>query len=180
MTPEEELRQKLIAESLRQKVPLAVLDPTCKWTSSKDQAAVEALNRTLAGIHEVGGAIFQNEKGEYCYSIPVGNERNRRFKLRAQSTPAQKLAGIYHTHPPEGAEEQSQYFSHDDINMAEQLKMASYIKVLRDGAVKKFEPGTTRTKKLVGGKTGALYSEGEPVRSEPGSMALSTGHAPAL
>ncbi len=167
MTPEEELRQRLIAESLREKVPLAVLDPTCKWTTSKDQAAVEALNRAMAGTHEVGGAIFQNEKGEYCYSIPVGNARSRNFKLRAQSSPQQKLASIYHVHPPEGAEEESQYFSPDDIRTANQLKMASYIKVLRDGAIKKYEPGITRTKKLAHRGPGALYSEGELIRSQP-------------
>lgn len=151
MTPEEELRQKLMAEALRQKVPLAVLDPTCKWTTDKDQTAVSALNNIAATNREEGGAIFQNEKGEYCYSIPVGSGQAGKFTLRARSTPEQKLVGIYHTHPEGGLDGQDQNFSSDDVEMADQLKMASYIKALKDGTIKKYEPGVTPTKRFKGG-----------------------------
>lgn len=133
-----------MAAALKQKIPLAVLDPTCQWTDSKDQAAVAALGGAAqASSRETGGAIFQNAQGQYCYSIPVGGANSEHFQLRAQSTPEQKLAGIYHTHPANGFEDKS--FSPDDVNMADQLKLTSYIKALKDGTVKRYDPGVTKT-----------------------------------
>lgn len=138
-------RTALMASALKQKVPLAVLDPTCQWTDNKDQQAITGLSNASQVDHsrELGGAIFQNPQGQYCYSIPVGGTEAGHFQLRAQSTPALKLAGIYHTHPAGGGEDSS--FSPDDVNMANQLKLTSYIKALKDGTVKRYDPGVTPT-----------------------------------
>jgi hypothetical protein len=137
-----------MAAALKEKIPLAVLDPTCQWTDSKDQAAVTALGNAAQAStsRETGGAIFQNAQGEYCYSIPVGANSANHFQLRAQSTPAQKVVGIYHTHPDVGSEGGS--FSPDDVNVANQLKLPSYIRALKDGTVKRYEPGVTKTQSV--------------------------------
>jgi hypothetical protein len=144
-------RQALMAAALKQKVPLAVLDPTCQWTDSKDQAAVTGLNNAtqVTQGREMGGAIFQNPQGQYCYSIPVGGTQDSHFHLRAQSTPEQQLVGIFHTHPA-GSPENST-FSPDDVKVANQLKLTSYIKALQSGAVKRYDPGVTPTQSVGSG-----------------------------
>lgn len=136
-------RKALMATALKEKVPLAVLDPTCQWTDSKDQAAVKALSNagSPSDMTETGGALFQNAQGQYCYSIPVSGKAEH-YQLRAQSTPEQKLVGIYHTHPGRGSD--AEVFSPDDVNIANQLKMQSYIKALQSGAVKRYDPTPPR------------------------------------
>lgn len=140
-------RATLMATALKQKLPLAVLDPTCQWTDNKDQAAITALTNAgqVSNTRETGGAIFQNQQGQYCYSIPVsGNSpQAEHFQLRAQSTPEQKVVGVYHTHPGGGGDNAAQ-FSPDDVNVANQLKMQSYIQALKSGVVKRYDPATDK------------------------------------
>lgn len=166
MTKEDELRQQLIAAALKQKLPLAALDPTCKWTTSADESAVEALNRAPGGITETGGALFENERGEFCYSIPVGGGKTTQFAFKVKPESGMKMVGLYHTHPKEGMEADSLNFSPDDVDMANKLKMTSYIKTLRDGAVKRYTPGDTLTSIMprgVGKASGRTFSRGDQV-----------------
>lgn len=118
---------------------VATLDPTCTWSPDRDATALEALNRTPAmGKTEVGGVLYRNAEGNYCYSIPVGNQNDRHFHLQAQIPAGLTLDGLYHVHP--GAE-QSSLFSADDVDMMHKLKVASYIKdSLTSGVVKRLDP----------------------------------------
>lgn len=125
-----------------------MLDPTCTWTTNRDQIAVEALNRAPTERFETGGAIYQNEKGEFCYSVPVGNKSAANIEFKVPAQEGLQLAAIYHTHPAKNDEATN--FSPHDVNVAEKLKLASYIKILRDGAIKKYEPGVTRAEKGAG------------------------------
>lgn len=138
-------RRALMAAALKDKSPLAALDPTCQWTDSKDQAAVTALNKggNTKDIREIAGAIYQNAQGQYCYSIPVQGKEEH-FQFRAQTSPDQTMVGIYHTHPGRG--DDAQIFSPDDVATANQLKMQSYIKALQSGVIKRYDPGISKVK----------------------------------
>lgn len=137
-------RSALIASALRQKTPEAVLDPTCAWQPSEDQAATTALNNAsdVSTKKEVGGVLYKNDDGQYCYSIPVGNSNSYHFKLAAHSAPGQQMAGVYHTHPKGNGEDST--FSEDDVNMANQLKMASYIKALKNDEIRRLDPASAQ------------------------------------
>src|ERR1700730_18464389 len=123
-------RAALIAASLKQKVPTAVLDPTCVWQPDKDQAATQALANAAeqSKRYETAGAIFRDANGNYCYSIPVGGTQAGHFVFGVKPAPGQPMAALYHTHPAGGGEDDS--FSPDDVRMANQLKLTSYIKAL--------------------------------------------------
>lgn len=166
MDPELE-RQKLIAQSLRQSVPAAVLDPTCQWVPSADAAALTALEKTPATQNELGGVLYRNMDGLYCYSIPVGNRRTRTFEFTATPDKGMRIAGLYHTHPDDRGEDEVEYFSPEDVEMSNKLKMASYIKVLKDGVVKRYQPGVTMTQRrpYPGRREGLLVSQGEVVKA---------------
>lgn len=153
-------RATLMAAALKQKLPLAVLDPTCQWTDNKDQAAVTALTNAsqVTDKAETGGAIYQNPQGQYCYSIPVGGKQAEHFQLRAQSTPEQRVVGVYHTHPGGGGDTAAQ-FSPDDVNMANQLKMQSYIKALQSGVVKRYDPAVDKPRGVDRPSAGTLVPQ---------------------
>ena len=140
-------RAALIAASLKQKVPTAILDPTCVWQPSKDQAATQALANAAqqSQNYETAGAIFKNADGNYCYSIPVGGTSPGHFAFGVKTPPDQPMAAIYHTHPVGGSEGENEDFSPGDVDMAKRLKMSSYIKALTSGVVKRFDPGVTST-----------------------------------
>lgn len=131
--------------ALKAKVPVATLDPTCKWVSSKDQAAVDAFNATPPGKLEQSGAIYKNKEGEFCYSVPVpGKEKS--FQFKTDQSGGLKFDGIYHTHPSSGHNDfgvSSDNFSPDDVAIANRMNRDSYIRVDRTGETKKFSPGVT-------------------------------------
>lgn len=143
-------RAALIAASLKQKMPAAMLDPTCVWTPDKDTAAQAALaNAQQQNLsREVGGALFKNADGEYCYSIPVGGAQSDHIAFAVPKQDGITPAGIYHTHPLGGNEAQNDQFSPDDVDMANRLKMTSYIKALTNGVVKRYDPGVTPTESV--------------------------------
>ena len=138
-------RAAMIAAALKQQVPTAALDPTCVWQPSKDQAAITGLNNAAQQGNKLenGGAIFQNGDGQYCYSIPVSSKQGEHIQFNVTPPTGTKLAAIYHTHP-DGLDSGS--FSPDDVDTANKLKMTSYIKALKSGAIKRFDPGVTPTR----------------------------------
>jgi hypothetical protein len=140
--PAAQQRVALMAAALRQKVPAAVLDPTCTWQPNMDEAANAGLNNAqkASDRYEEGGVIYQNKDGQYCYSIPVSTKDTNHFSFSAHNTPDQQIAGIYHTHP--GSD--GGVFSADDVNMANQLKVPSYIKALRANVVKRLDPAAVQ------------------------------------
>jgi proteasome lid subunit RPN8/RPN11 len=121
--------------------PTAHIDPNCIWQPDVDVAAVTALLRAsdLDRANEYGGALYQNSKGEVCYSVPVAGKREQ-FGF-ATDPKAGKLVGIYHTHP--GTPEASEH----DVATASQLKVPSYILGTRWG-VNVLRPGSTRGRQL--------------------------------
>lgn len=150
MDPQDAQRAALIAASLKQKTPAAILDPTCVWNPDKDAAAQTALaNAQQQNLsREVGGALFKNADGQYCYSIPVGGVQSDHIVFAIPKQNGITPAGIYHTHPLGGNEAKNDQFSPDDVDMANRLKMTSYIKALTNGVVKRYDPGVTPTEPI--------------------------------
>lgn len=112
-----------------------------------DEAAVYALNGITDPGYEMGGVLFRDAKNFYSYSDPSGNAKTRQFEVRVKIPPGQKLAGIYHTHPPQsGKDREAEVFSPSDVEIANRLKLISYIKAMGSGNIRKYHPGASQTK----------------------------------
>lgn len=107
-----------------------------------DDAAVSALNKITEPHYEMGGVIFKDKQGFYSTSDPQGDERTGKFRAEARIPKSSTPVGIYHTHPGFGDEKDlAELFSSDDVNVANKMKMLSYIRAMESGNIKKFEPG---------------------------------------
>lgn len=166
MTPEEELREKLIGDALKQRIPMAAIDPTSPWMPDLDSAVAEAIKRAqLQNKTETAGVIFQNPDGMYAYSIPLTMKIRDEFALQAQSGKDRKLAAIWHSHPGDTKGDDSTVFSPNDITRADQLKLPSYIQFMVDGKLRSYTPGKTKTfsKYFAGNRVPAKVSLGDDV-----------------
>lgn len=111
---------------------------------SADDAAIHALNKVTEPQYEMGGVIYQDNRGMYSFSDPAGDKRTGKFKVEASIPKSATPKAIYHTHPGYGdAAALAESFSDDDIKVANQLKMMSYIRAMDSGNIKKYEPGHT-------------------------------------
>lgn len=141
-TPEEE-RAALMAQIASTMVPKASLDPTSPMYGTTDEAAKAAFGRLTPGDLEQAGVIYQMPDGKYAYSIPTTQQQRDHFELRASTGDSQKLAAIFHTHP--GDDTNAQYFSPNDIAIAKQLAVPSYVQFLKDGSMRSYTAGKTPT-----------------------------------
>lgn len=158
-TPDEE-RAKLMAEIAGVMTPKAALDPTSPFFDSLDEAANAAFGRLPPGSVEQAGVLYKNTAGKFGYSIPT-SQKDESFKLRAVNTPEQTLAGIFHTHP--GTDSLGQVFSPNDIQIAQQLTMPSYVQFMKDGSIRSFTPGKTRTSDMMVSGTRERVAKGDPL-----------------
>lgn len=116
---------------------------------SLDQAAHE-VSRDFGKQPKIeqSAALFQRPDGKYSYSAAVTNTDHDNFGMRVQLPKGTSLAAIVHSHP--GSDDLGQYFSANDIDVANQLKVPSYIRFLRDDSIRKYVPGQTATQNLRG------------------------------
>jgi uncharacterized protein DUF4329/JAB domain-containing protein similar to deubiquitination enzymes len=173
------LRAKLIATAAQSKMPTAALDPTSPWLPDLDTVVMEAIKRSgdIAN-NEQSGVIFKNSEGQYAYSIPLTSARQDDFALRAQIQKGHSLAAIWHSHP--GEDDLAGYFSPQDLAMADQLKLPSYIRFNKDGSVRRYTPGksaTTSVNRGTGKFDQAKVSRGEPITAWPAQMYAESDHA---
>lgn len=142
------LRAQLIAAAANQPKPIAALDPTSPWLPDLDTAVNEAIKRSGKMTDgEQSGVVIRNADGHYAYSIPLTSARQDDFALRAQVAKGQQLAAIWHSHP--GNDQTAGYFSPQDISMADQLKIPSYIRFNSDGSVRRYMPGKTKLNQVI-------------------------------
>lgn len=116
---------------------------------SLDQAAHE-VSRDFGKQPKIeqSAALFQRPDGKFSYSAAVTNADHDTFGMRVQLPKGTALAAIVHSHP--GTDDLGQYFSTNDIDIANQLKVPSYIRFLRDDSIRKYVPGQTSTTNLRG------------------------------
>ncbi len=127
---------------------------------SPDSAASYALGTISDPKYELGGLVFKDPQGYYTYSDPYGSGKEGQFRIRVKVPEGSKPAAIYHTHPGDHADFDA--FSPADVEAAKDLKLLSYIKILKTGDIRKFEPGKSR---LISGAGSRIrdMSRGEPI-----------------
>jgi proteasome lid subunit RPN8/RPN11 len=127
-------------------LPTAQVDPNDTGQDDLDTSAWGALQSLDHGNTESAGLLLQHPNGQYFHTTPITSLEHDHFALRAALQKGWKIAGIYHTHPGDDAD--GQVFSPNDLQVAAQLKVPSYIRFLKDGAVRKYVPGQTQSQNL--------------------------------
>lgn len=154
------------------------LDPASPSFDSTDLAASALADKfggdTKAAL-ETAGVILHGPDGKYRYSTSVGG-RDDSFQLAAQIPKGHTLAAIVHTHP--GKDVAGQVFSPNDLKMAEQLKLPSYVRFLNDGSTRMYQPGKTATQSMASGRFRIKVAKGDPLAPNTGLMAQATQATP--
>lgn len=127
-------------------LPAASVDPNDPGQGDLDTSAYSVLHGISDDSQESAGLLMQHPSGQYFYTTPIPSQQHDHFALRAAVQQGWKIAGIYHIHP--GNDADGQLFSPDDLQMAAQLKVPSYIKFMKDGAIRKYVPGQTQSQNL--------------------------------
>jgi len=136
--------------------------------ASVDGAALTAVKEALAhhrsAEQEYAGAIFRCDD-QYGYTTPRTSGRHDRVRVQITLPKGSKLAAIYHTHP--GAAHEARFFSEGDTESAAQLRVPSYLGVVRTGDIRLLVPGTFRPGFVTLGQTihlGEDTPQGGPAR----------------
>lgn len=108
-----------------------------------DEAAIAAERAALplSSHYEYGGAIYRTSAGLYAYTTPQTSHDAHHIEIRAKF--AGKLVAVYHTHP--GLGDSNKEFSPDDKDVARTLRVPSYIGVVADQSVRRYDPSQSRS-----------------------------------
>lgn len=121
--------------------PSSLKDGDLGTYDSANAAAIAGLRSITEEQAELGGGVLFNPKtGKYAYTQPVGQGKGAHFSAAISVPAGWQLKALYHTHPKG---DNSTWFSQDDISMAHQLKLPSYILPRADNKIRMFEPGKT-------------------------------------
>lgn len=133
--------------------PVSAVQDYTRVYPSATAAAIAAL-RAITGHHdEHGGGILYNPKTkQYVYTAPVGIDDDAHFSAAIQYPDPWQLAGLYHTHPSSGSYGESavppgdtEMFSPNDVDVAKQLKVPSYILSYFDNKIRSYDPKIGQT-----------------------------------
>jgi hypothetical protein len=141
---------------------------------SVEAAAIAGLRSIpKGGSNEVGGGVLLNQQnGQYAFTQPVGQSNGYHFGAAVQVPQGWQLQGIYHTHPSGPS---STHFSSDDVNMANQLKVPSYILPADDDTIRRLDPGKQPDHSAF--NPSQSYSYGATVKEPQSSPALTSASA---
>ena len=146
--------------------PIVGPHPQSPAFDSLDQAAHEVSGGfDKKSKTEQSAALFRRADGKYLYSAPVTNSDHDNFGMRVQLPQGVTLAGVVHSHL--GQDDLGQYFSPNDLNIANQLKVPSYIRFMRDDSVRRYTPGQTSTTYLRGYGTHVAKGDAINLPSDP-------------
>ena len=143
------------------------LDPNSPIFQTPDGAAA-AVSKMFAHLPgEQSAACILRPDGTYGYSTISPQQGETNFQMRVALPKDHKLACIVHSHP--GNDQDGQYFSPDDINVANQLKVPSFIRFNRDDTIRRFTPGVTKTTSIPmsGHPFGVKAAVGDQIAQEP-------------
>lgn len=138
-----------------------------------DMAVAAAIKRLkIQQNAEQAGAIFQNPEGLYAYSLPVTMRDRDNFAFDVHNSAERKLAAFWHTHPPDMGGDDSGFFSPNDLNVANQLNIPSYIQFLADNSLRRYIPKKTRTftRRVAGSMAPIRVSRGDEVILVPNQL----------
>lgn len=128
---------------------------------SAEAAAVAALAALRSGDKHVergGGVLYNPQTDKYAFTQPVGQLSDAHFQASIAVPQGWQLKSIYHSHP-QGPE--STRFSSDDVAMAKQLGIPSYILAHYDDRIRLFDPATSAVTRSPNGSfsIGSLVDE---------------------
>jgi hypothetical protein len=156
----------ICATAAHAEIPLSVVDPAQPAFPTAEAAAIAALSQSaqLSLTVEYAGAIY-SLNGAYHFTVPVTTGSTRDVEgYRIAISHRARLVALYHTHPRDLTNDQSEYFSSADIETAKQMHVASFVGVLKSRTVVEWEPGDSTVQLLdsahMGGDALAL---GHPV-----------------
>lgn len=157
-------------------MPLVLPDPTSPEYDTTD-AAAHALANLFAqgGNNETAGLLYKTPSGKFVYSTSLPGTADH-FELHAGVPKGHSIAGIVHTHPTD--DPASQVFSQNDIDVAGQLKVPSYVRFLHDNSTRKYTPGVTKAERtavsgsIAGQKTARGDDVPAPLPPAPASPAV--------
>lgn len=152
------------------KAPLVSIDPQAVAYGSPDEAAaaistgfIDPKNKSAP---ERIAVILKRPDGQYVPSTVAVSDSGHSSQLRVAVPKGHALAGLVHSHP--GDDDTSLQFSDDDLNVADQLKVPSYVRFAKDDNIRKYVPGESKTFKVTGNdaRGGIQYqraSTGDPL-----------------
>ncbi len=120
-------------------VGLVLSAPATAATLEDTARSALAACATQSG-NEAAGVIIATADGEYRFTVPAAGNRDS-FRLSFTLKHGEHLAALFHTHP--GRDSGAEYFSDNDIQVARQLGVPSFILVTDSGTVREFIPGVT-------------------------------------
>jgi hypothetical protein len=141
-------------------------------------AAVAALRGITNKKTETGGGVLYNkDQNVYAATEPVGQADGAHFSAAVGVPKGWQLHSTYHTHP---LGYDSNKFSEDDINTAQQLKAPSYVLSFGDNKIRNFDPATSPISKNSAGTMagGTRYALGSVVDETPPKVADAPAAAP--
>lgn len=138
------------------------IDPKSEKYISLDGAAKACAALFPNGAGETAGVVFKDPAGQFLCSTTVPGSADH-FEFRVGVPRGVSLGAILHSHP--GKDAYGQVFSPDDIKMANQLKLPSYVRFMDANDTRVYRPGVTATEKmpLAGNKFGAIVARGDPL-----------------
>ena len=120
----------------------ALADGDTGTYKSAQEAAIAGLRSLKQQNAEWGGGVLYNPAtGMYAYTQPTSQGDGYHFSARIQMPRGWQLSAIFHTHP---SGDNSLMFSGDDVNMAQQLKVPSYILPADDNKIRLFDPTASK------------------------------------
>jgi hypothetical protein len=129
---------------------------------SLDEAAHSFLSPFLQHPQEHAGVILRNPQGKYELSTSAPGDHDN-FSIAAQIPKGYSLAAILHNHP--GDDDMGNVFSPNDLAVAKQLKVPSYVGFSKDGSIRRYTAGETQTRSLQmpGERNTVKVADGDPI-----------------
>lgn len=155
--------QVLLSLAMSPKVlPVSQVTNDAQWFDSAEAAAHAATQNSDPKV-EKAGFIVSRPDGKFAFSTPATQDSHDNFAFRAQIQQGHKLAGLYHNHP--GNDSDADSFSPRDVNVANKLKVPSFIRVNSTNTVRRYTPGksTTFAAQIHAGDDGVMASMGDVV-----------------
>ena len=126
--------------------PVAHADAPLSFPDAESaaRAAEQVAMAETKGCREFAGVILRSAAG-YTYTAPVRGDRED-FTLHVRLHVGESLAALYHTHPVclrDNAD--TRLFSPQDVRQAWVLRVPSYIGVMADHTIRRFDPSHDST-----------------------------------
>lgn len=115
--------------------------PSNECFSTLEEAAVKALSVAAqkSSLYEYGGGVYEY-KGEFCYTLPVTENDKKSVSVSVLKPRGATLVALYHTHPASELQDSCQSFSVDDVRVAKEMKVISFVGFMHNQTIRYYDP----------------------------------------